>query len=82
MVQSASIVNDIRYSEFKTISALQGLQDPNVETMINLGTDETPAKKASDYVNFVYGFGPKPFWYVLISEGNPDGHISDPLHGI
>lgn len=82
MVQSVCIITDIKSGHSKIIQALQDLQDANIKNKIDMGTDETVAKKAMDYCNWVYGLGPKPFWFVRDDEGNPDGKTTDPLHSL
>jgi hypothetical protein len=66
----AVTINDIRSGHNKAIRALADAHDPNIEAMINLGTDESVEKKVTDYVNYVYFGASKPHWFVLSNEGN------------
>ena len=78
-IQTALSTSEKHWSQERAIRIIAAAQDPNVQSMIEGGKDESVEKKANDYLNWVNEIAKRPFWFVLSSEG-PDHATKTPEH--
>ena len=76
-IRTALSTSEKHWDQERAIRIVAAFQDPNIQSMIEKGVDESVEKKANDYLNWVNGIAKRPFWFVLSTEG-PDPATKTP----